>query len=346
MNITYFTGAGASANALPIASKLMSEMGNRARGLLRDKFLIPFSDYKDYNFSENPYAIGTQDFFLWDLVWFSTKSFDFGSVDTFAKKLFLNRDFNALERLKLAVAVLFDLLEFTEDYTIGATKNLDQRYINLFAKILDADKKGSIYLRPEYAFVTWNYDLQLERTFRKYLRDQSESFDFILKNRLNFDPTMLECNMPSQIIHLNGYHGAFRDIKKNNASIYVDRQWAKDMKYEKYFEEMSFLAKGIDRKSIDLGNAIQYAWEDKKPKEVLFAAKEIITRTSVLVVIGYSFPPFNRKIDKELLNFEKSSVQKIIVQDDNLDTSFLREEFNIPNSIKIVKQDTSQFWVQ
>jgi len=55
-----------------------------------------------------------------------------------------------------------------------------------------------------------------------------------------------------------------------------------------------------------------------------------------LVIIGYSFPFFNREIDREIMgeiNFEK--LKKIYFQDPFRDGEFLRGQFNIPDNVEI-----------
>jgi hypothetical protein len=42
-------------------------------------------------------------------------------------------------------------------------------------------------------------------------------------------------------------------------------------------------------------------------------AKEIIRKASILTVIGYSFPDFNRFLDKEI--FSEENLNKIYIQD-------------------------------
>lgn len=59
-------------------------------------------------------------------------------------------------------------------------------------------------------------------------------------------------------------------------------------------------------------NCIKYAWEND-PK-ILEKCKTILKNTDVLIIIGYSFPAFNRKIDSELLKSLKQDA-KIYYQD-------------------------------
>jgi hypothetical protein len=54
-------------------------------------------------------------------------------------------------------------------------------------------------------------------------------------------------------------------------------------------------------------------------------AKEVLLNTSHLVIIGYSFPTFNRKMDKEIIN-SISNLKKVTIQslDENIDEIYYR----------------------
>ncbi len=70
----------------------------------------------------------------------------------------------------------------------------------------------------------------------------------------------------------------------------------------------------IDKKQLD--THINFAWELQDnwfSKKAVEAAKAIISEASTLVIIGYSFPVFNRDIDKYI--FEDNRLEKIYIQD-------------------------------
>ena len=67
---------------------------------------------------------------------------------------------------------------------------------------------------------------------------------------------------------------------------------------------------------------ISFAWEDEiKEYETVFIKERkrhlqnIARRTDILVVIGYSFPFFNRKIDKLIFESLMDSLERIYIQD-------------------------------
>jgi hypothetical protein len=64
--------------------------------------------------------------------------------------------------------------------------------------------------------------------------------------------------------------------------------------------------------------ALSFAWEqDAINKSFLDQLVTHFGKTQVLVIIGYSFPTFNRDIDKQLLERAFGSLQKIYIQDPN-----------------------------
>ena len=63
--------------------------------------------------------------------------------------------------------------------------------------------------------------------------------------------------------------------------------------------------------------AISFSWEEGTTTKAVFdEAVNIMKNTEILVVIGYSFPYFNREVDRILLN-EKNApkLRKVYVQD-------------------------------
>ena len=81
---------------------------------------------------------------------------------------------------------------------------------------------------------------------------------------------------------------------------------------------------------------ISYAWEKEwgsdrdypYVNERLNYAKAAARAAEILVVIGYSFPFFNREIDKIIFS-EMPTIKKIYFQDPFLSGDFLFSQFNL-----------------
>lgn len=89
---------------------------------------------------------------------------------------------------------------------------------------------------------------------------------------------------------------------------------------------------------------ISFAWEKGNDTETslllktkLEEAKKLVSDTNILVIIGYSFPFFNRDIDKVVFDHIRSchSLQKIYYQDPISKGEFLRSQFQLDDSIPI-----------
>jgi NurA-like 5'-3' nuclease len=125
--------------------------------------------------------------------------------------------------------------------------------------------------------VTWNYDTQLEKSFKEFCRDPG----FVYKGITN----------SKNITRLNGVCGV------------PDREDMRDLCYsdfdESYLERVQRLFEGQMKNSRAVLPSISFAWEKKNGLE-----EEVIKRvrgTTTLVVIGYSFQYFNRDVDEILL---------------------------------------------
>lgn len=356
MNVTYFTGTGASAGAIPIWNEQSTSMIRSEYFLEKhtgDIPLIPFLDSKDPN--ENPFKNSNPIAeILWEMRWLGFKAREFGTIDTYAKKLYLNDYNDGLQRLKAAIATYFTLWEFSKDYKMGPYASIDNRYVNLFSKILEKGK-NKIEIPHRYSFITWNYDLQLERTFRMFLPDERPiALSQLNKEYLKFHNYAESTKQSNQVVHLNGFHGGYFSIKgddtnKQQFHLYLDRLFdspKKTINTNEILELFDYFIRHQWQKRLSFENTISYAWErNEQSNERISIAKEIIAKTDVLVIIGYSFPVFNRTIDRELLNMNDLRLKKIIVQDPFLDLDFFKTEFNVPKEIEVRKQDHSQFYV-
>ena len=78
----------------------------------------------------------------------------------------------------------------------------------------------------------------------------------------------------------------------------------------KIFEEI-LLAKRTKSK-----NAIRFAWENADiSKRAIKLAKDKISQSEIVVIIGYSFPYFNRNVDREIFSgFVPNPNRKVYIQ--------------------------------
>lgn len=297
--ITFLLGAGASCKSQPLVSDMKDRMnqllflldplnGTSFDSTLRDRTGVLFNKYNPIIAEANKHY----------------------TVDTYAKKLWLVGDSEKLAVLKEFLNLYF-LFEQDSSKTVYVKfpkydneriwddigQTIDYRYDVFFATLLTKDEgSGSLQLPENINVISWNYDNQFELAYKEFLKDiRIEK----IPSLLNIYPTSTNSelqNDKSKIIKLNG-----SCIVAN-----IDR--------DKNIEEVSFynqLTKLIDNKPVS--NNINFAWEGVVAQnESINQAIDILKTTSELVVIGYSFPNFNRDVDRKL--FTIKSFDKIYVQ--------------------------------
>lgn len=291
--VAYLLGAGASAECLPVVNQMAKDMD-----LLQKEFveLFPSGLLRiKTNDTESNTKIKSVEKVLKNLKWICEYHY---SVDTYAKKLFLT-DKKAFRKLKADLCLYFTLRQIF--------KNPDKRYDNFFSSILT--QKGK--LPEKIKIYSWNYDFQIERSYQEYGGHKT----------LNRTRSSLNIISPNEHNKYYDHAGEFNIIKLNGSTRF--RNFAQ----EEYFcqnisqkasaahEAVStYLASVNDLENDDY--ELQFAWEDSDYDNLFKAAERDLAKIEVLVIIGYSFPFFNRKIDMELIN-KMSGLRKIYIQDLN-----------------------------
>lgn len=323
-NITYLLGAGASCHACPILQEQGEKMVQLALNLPQGK--------QDFSKSK-PSGLTEKEGILWDIGYFGKKALEFGTVDTYARKLFLNKGLKyKLEDLKLAVSTFFTIWQLIDDSTLKTLndepyKEIDIRYITLLAAILEKSEKVNPTIKKNINIVTWNYDLQLEFAYKAFCEDTLLWRD--IKETLAYRS---DSSAELQVCHLNGYHGHY--FVKNKEMVILDSTDKKDI--NGILEGIGFLSGSQNEGSIDITTHINYAWENSPLAEkIRKRAIEIFDKTDILVIIGYSFPNFNKDIDKLLFEKLKGRKTTIYYQDPNASDTFLKQLIN-PNEVEII----------
>jgi len=301
-NITYLLGAGASANAVPTVFNMMERIYVFSQFMQNELKIYPRTEW-------------------FDLIEAKFMVFPFKTPDTYAKKLFLTdkseqkinyKSFKLFLTLYLIFEqfpFLFDttLLEenyinnmktlnnilnktqlkksFKDNYSPVLFNDIDSRYYSFWATIIDNDV--SIELGENINIISWNYDQQLEFSYSKF--ENSSKFK-LLKN-------------------LNKVNGTAKIIDSKGKTL-IDIEVIRTMKKS----DVANLFKNVLENPANYETEIKFAWE--KTDEEIEKLRDILFLTDVIVIIGYSFPDFNRYIDRILLS--KIEPSKIVyVQDPN-----------------------------
>lgn len=330
--ITYLLGAGASFNAVPIWNEqglTMQEMGFRLKTKFKNsRQLRPiFEAMEKYG----KYAL------------------EYGTIDIYARKLFLNNKPEELNQLKLVLSLYLDIWENFEELRNEITSNLksskkldedrkydaiDKRYYALLSVILDSSNEHGVAIDDNVNFITWNYDLQLESAFESFLMKKSDSMQDLNRKIKFLNDT--EDLVKNKIIHLNGMRGCFESEGKFEDI--VERSKIKN-DLSTYLAELNKIVRTRNSKS-NMQNAINYAWEGKDNR--VRDAIKVLEATDVLVVIGYSFPSFNKLVDFKLINAFSKKGKLIFYQDIKSDFEIIRFSKIHKNKFKQIT-DCNQF---
>lgn len=302
-NVTYYLGAGASANALPVVGK---EFNKRFRCFCEmvaeacsNKSLISVYIFLQQVMSEFEY---------------------FYSPDTYARKLFFTKklDYEAYKQLLSAYLIFeqFGFLPVDNSPTGLSTEliqkvikcfpnnrpTLDPRYDVVFAALLDEKTKK---LPSNLRVISWNYDVQIEKSYSNFSQaDAIHAFSAldVFPNPSGFRHRVTYTN--AQMVKVNGIAGL--QYVSTDHSINFPKT------LEKY-DFMNMMTDLLNKLHLSITHhkeankfecMLHFAWENDT--EVTLSRKratKLIETTDILVVIGYSFPLYNRRIDKEILTY-------------------------------------------
>lgn len=331
--ITFLLGAGASCQSLPITHEIPERLMKFKNIVLKEENKLPNQPFDNIDLKEMQDEL--QLMFIDDLEWLITESSSHASIDTLAKKLYLKEDYDSLNKLKHVFAAFLTVEQFTNGF--------DSRYDTFLASIL----KNDIYGFPDnIRIVSWNYDFQLALAFDQYSNRGVPSNLKSLRTISKHDD-----------ISGNNYEkNTFSNVKLNGVCWML-----KNGGFDKYFyyrnkdsfEEYNLVKNAIRNYSASMKlpgiySGISFAWEDDIGKSsIVDKANQVVEETDVLVVIGYSFPFFNRMIDRQVIG-SMNKLTKVYFQDispENIKQSFksIRQDIDDVNLIGV--SNLTQFYI-
>lgn len=332
--ITYLLGAGASANCLPVVNEIntrLERIKQTIEGFLQPQDNILISPKKFYEKS----LIKKGAEIVNDVAWLLYELQNHYTIDTLARRFYLNSNRHQdLMRLKKILYFFFLYEQGIKEGKIRQTKDKelpDMRYDN-FISTLMSDEIDKLELPSNVNIITWNYDIQFELAYQVY--DDSEVYK--IQEKLNvfpdFNKTRIYDESQFSIVHLNGIIYPIPEWKKFENIVGLPHHKF-DESYQKYLELICHNYSAI---SEDFLKRLNFSWEDSEKymltdnsrNSCIDIAKKIISKTDVLIVIGYSFPQFNRAIDNEILSMLNNSVESIYIQDTPERVDNLVREFN------------------
>lgn len=336
-NITYYFGAGASAQAIPVIDGL----GERIDELI-SKLQIYLEEYNNQDSKDkickhiwtHQEALKSM---IEDLKWLNKESKNHQTVDTLARKLYVQEEVFKLKKLKRALITYFYFEQniefggFNENEERNFKSKVDKRYDSLIASICDKDDLGNVVMKNNVKIISWNYDLQIDLCLMNFsqrsLGDTKIFYNIHPNsNSYNSNEDILFGLDTFGVLKLNGnaYYDANQAFGDHlNLSLYdtnIDHSKDDEIigKFLLCFNSKFPNGRINDDDSFKYFN---FAWEKNNIEKysghtsVIKTALQVASETEILIIVGYSFPFFNSKIDRMIL--ENMSPKKIIIQDSN-----------------------------
>jgi len=221
------------------------------------------------------------------------------TIDTYARKLYLTGRACEFKKLKSVLCAFFVWAQLVY--------KPDGRYDTFLANVLE---EGNLMLPKDISIVSWNYDSQIENAYKAY--NHNSKLPLFEKN--------IQGEWPQQ-----PNHGVI--IKINGSATFEDKstiQYIKDdeknmpaaLQIIEFYHDSQVDTSGI---GLDFKTHLSFAWEKSTNNEKI---KSTLTQTTndteIVVVIGYSFPFFNRVTDRAIFS-GMPNLKKVYVQDINPD---------------------------
>lgn len=340
VNVTYLLGAGASFEALPLVKDVVNN-GKVVKSGFANEILSLANRYESLpkNLSNKiEWPINELNKMVSSLRNFGEQCRGFSSPDTFVKSLWLQK--NKHNEIELAKKLLSFFLSVSQ----LADSRLDSRYVPYLASILE--RQNGVQIPDNINILTWNYDFQLELGLQKFFPQLNLSQ---IQSHFKSIPGVGSIDKEAKVIHLNGIAGLM--IEKSAPVSLFEVEYPKDNL--ECLREFLRIYEIIERQH-KINDNLSFAWE-LEASERLEISNEIMSKTEILVVIGYSFPFFNRTIDRTLFkhflskNTGLSKKLKIYIQDPLIDEdqiTFLRQSFEIDDGIEIIPlRNVNQFFL-
>lgn len=348
-NVTYLIGAGASYNAIPTVESLNDSIKLFMDMMLKFDFKY-VSKINDF-YKINPKSIVEKFRFV------VQEALNHRTVDTYAKKLFLQKRTEELNDLKAFLSLYFafeqtfekgktlvssgagivqdiDVIKYKNSIRKKFETQIDYRYDVFYATLLNE----KLELPHNVNIISWNYDEQWEIALGEYLINYDSDS---LASRVKLFP--FENNKP-QIFKLNG--------NANNVKLKNTAKKLKPLPFGDKFQNLLFAFDKYELNEFEFG--LKFAWEASAHyKEMDDRVNKIVSATTELIVIGYSFPYFNRKIDRSILRNARMNLKEIRVQCLEKDYSSIHQsikdvlEMDDVDANQIIQfhDDVSQFYI-
>ena len=309
--VTYWLGAGASANALPIV-KASDKFPSYADSLEEVQRSLA-SGKSQVKPPHNKFI----DSMCHDFYWLMENAKSHQSIDGFCMWCYNEKKFEDLNRAKNVISFYFV-------YKQIQLQARDNRYAKFLHELM-VNQEGVF---PENVkILNWNYDFQMQYSSDYYANDERNLLHYYpcLNDCLNYDVKEIDKNF--QMIHLNGIAGFYAGEKSVMSDLINPDMLAIDT-------FVKSIHKSIEKRK----NLLTFAFEQVDKKDEVFDRhmflEQMIRGTDTLVVIGYSFDSVNHNTDRRIFQLLKSgrSLQKIYIQNPSHEELDLYDRFDLEES--------------
>lgn len=250
------------------------------------------------------------------------------TIDTYAKKLYLTKQNRQLEKLKNVLATFLIWIQLES--------KPDQRYDTFLANILQMEK---LSLPRNISVISWNYDSQFELAYKNYSDKDLPIFDKLGEIPMQNNQ---DCG---HIFKLNG-SANFGDFNMVDYILnHLESDVSPIIQLIEYYGHLEADTKDLE---FEFHSHLSFAWEStKRQKEMITTVNQITSDTEACVVIGYSFPYFNREIDRAIFS-KAPALKTIYIQDPNPESvePSLRAVLDVNRNVRVEYQkDCAQFYL-
>jgi len=319
--LLYITGAGASYYRVPVVADLRQSLEKFVFVLDWLKKIIESGRSTKSRDSSGPIEneMGLLNDFLSKARLLSRNANNHATIDTYAKKLFFQKNETELYDLKVIFGVFLlylqaqrvrysndptfeygiktDVTEIVdEDFTFDTP--VDERYDTWFASLMKSKEFqiGAIPTKfpaiPEnIKMLSWNYDIQLERAYFGFVGDQRIVGGHIRDK--------------NQFLQING-SCLFEGLLRVEHSEILNKVFSCG-DFRTY--DALRLYGLLNSKAIIPG--IRFAWDSETKDRLKMLTP--FTESNILVIVGYSFPYFNRETDIEIFS-QLPNLERIYIQ--------------------------------
>jgi len=376
--IIYVLGAGASYNSLPIVAK--SENRNSFGQYFIDTFNYLDSIIKSLEQNEN----------INDGLTRSLRSLheqakeiinipeEYGTPDTYARTLKFKRDSDKLlDKYKKFFSIFFILFQiYKVNKKLKGFIPIDKRYLTWLSYIIN-DDSGEAQINEKVCIISWNYDNEIEKTIENYFTSYpsnnsktniNDKLIIFIRNKYKifsefsqyYEPLRYDFEKnkgnPS-VIKLNGSYSTFKLYTERGAQ-FEDIE----LLYQKNCLDFTEIMKQLNEKILPnldsnrLETELGFGWESNNTYIDDIALSQM-KLGKVLVIIGYSFPAYNRNLDKKLINnfmenVSESNIKTIHIQAEIASAKSIEQKLRgLIDSSKInlidfqIQSDLSQFYI-